>query len=56
MQLKTFKYRLYPTAKKKRPVLCLKAARNGYAMCLAERKYSYELEDAASGCTNGCAW
>ena len=50
MQLKTFKYRLYPTpAQVKRLELCLNAARNWYNMCIAERKYSYELEGRSVG-------
>ena len=50
MQLKTFKYRLYPTpAQEKRLELCLNAARNWYNMCIAERKYSYELEGRSVG-------
>ena len=50
MQLKTFKYRLYPTpAQEKRLVLCLNAASNWYNMCVAERKYSYALEGRSVG-------
>src|SRR5258707_14712743 len=50
MQLKTFKYRLYPTpAQEKRLVRCLDAARNWYNMCVAERKYSYALEGRSVG-------
>src|SRR5258708_35171411 len=50
MQLKTYKYRLYPTpAQEKRLALCLNAARSWYNMCVAERKYSYELEGRSVG-------
>jgi putative transposase len=50
MQLKTFKYRLYPTSAQERQLaLCLSAARNWYNMCVAERKYSYELEGRSVG-------
>jgi putative transposase len=45
MMLKTFKYRLYPTPAQERQLrLCLDAARNWYNMCVAERKYAWELE------------
>jgi putative transposase len=45
MNLRTFKYRLYPTAAQERQLrLCLDAARNWYNMCVAERKYAWELE------------
>lgn len=45
MQLKTFKYRLYPSTTQERQMhLCLNAARNWYNMCVAERKYAWELE------------
>jgi len=48
--LKTFKYRLYPTpAQDKRLALCLDAARNWYNMCVAERKYAWELEGRSVG-------
>ena len=50
MQLKTFKFRLYPTkAQDKHLRLCLKAARGWYNMCLAERKYDWELEQRTVG-------
>lgn len=50
MQLKTFKYRLYPTpAQAKRLCLCLNAARSWYNMCVAERKYAWELEGRSVG-------
>ena len=50
MQLKTFKYRLYPTpAQEKRLTRCLDASRNWYNMCVAERKYAYELEGRSVG-------
>jgi len=49
-QLITFKYRLYPTpAQERQLALCLNAARNWYNMCVAERKYSYELEGRSVG-------
>ena len=50
MQVKTFKYRLYPTASQEcQLTLCLDAARNWYNMCVAERKYSYQLEGRTVG-------
>ena len=50
MQIKTFKYRLYPTASQVRQLtLCLDAARHWYNMCVAERKFSYELEGRSIG-------
>lgn len=50
MQIKTFKYRLYPSPAQERQLqLCLDAARNWYNMCVAERKYSYELEGRTVG-------
>jgi len=50
MQLKAFKYRLYPTPAQERQLqLCLDAARNWYNMCVAERKYAYELEGRRVG-------
>lgn len=50
MQVKTFKYRLYPTsAQEKCLSLCLDAARSWYNMCVAERKYAYELEGRTVG-------
>jgi putative transposase len=45
MQIKTFKYRLYPTpAQEKLLTQVLSVCRHWYNMCLAERKYAYELE------------
>ncbi len=45
MALKTFKYRLYPSPSQEKALQrCLDAARNWYNMCVAERKYAYELE------------
>ena len=45
MPLKTFKYRLYPTpAQEQQLGLYLDGARHWYNMCVAERKYAYELE------------
>jgi len=45
MALKTFKYRLYPTpAQERQMVQVLNVCRHWYNMCLAERKWSYELE------------
>jgi len=45
MQLRTFKYRLYPTPSQQRQLQkCLDAARSWFNMCLAERKYAWELE------------
>lgn len=50
MQLKTFKYRLYPTpAQERLLVLCLNAARNWYNMCLEDRKVAWELEQRSVG-------
>lgn len=50
MQLKTFKYRLYPTPSQERQLqVCLDAARGWYNMCVAERKYGYELEGRSVG-------
>jgi len=49
-QRKTFKYRLYPTPAQERQLeVCLSAARNWYNMCVAERKYTYELEGRGVG-------
>jgi putative transposase len=49
-QLKAFKYRLYPTrAQEKRLRVCLDAARNWYNMCVAERKYAWDLEGRSVG-------
>lgn len=43
--LKTFKYRLYPTSAQERQMFqVLNVCRHWYNMCLAERKYAYELE------------
>jgi putative transposase len=48
--VEAFKYRLYPTpAQERRLELCLSAARHWYNMCLAERKYTYELEGRSVG-------
>ena len=45
MALKTFKYRLYPSkAQDKNLWLILNIARSWYNMCIAERKFGYELE------------
>jgi len=45
MQLKTFQYRLYPKpAQAQQMVQVLNVCRHWYNMCLAERKWSYELE------------
>lgn len=45
MALKTFKYRLYPTPAQEHQLLqVLNVCRHWYNMCLAERKYAYELE------------
>src|SRR6476660_6337369 len=50
MPLQTFKYRLYPSPSQERALeLCLAAARGWYNMCVAERKYSYELEGRSVG-------
>ncbi len=50
MRLITYKYRLYPTnVQDKRLRLCLKAARGWYNMCLAERKYAWEVEQRTVG-------
>lgn len=50
MELKTFKYRLYPTqAQAKGLQHSLDAARSWYNMCVAERKYAYELEGRSVG-------
>jgi transposase len=44
-RLKTLKYRLYPSKRQTRNLFnTLACARNFYNMCLAERKWSYELE------------
>jgi putative transposase len=43
--LKTFKYRLYPSKRQERNLFrVLACARSFYNMCLAERKWTYELE------------
>ena len=43
--LNTFKYRRYPTAAQERQMFqVLNVCRHWYNMCLAERKWSYELE------------
>jgi hypothetical protein len=43
--LKTFKYRLYPTFAQERQMFqVLNVCRHWYNMCLAEHKWSYELE------------
>ena len=45
MTLKAFKYRLYPTPAQERQMFqVLNVCRHWYNMCLAERKYAYELE------------
>ncbi len=45
MSLKAFKYRLYPTpAQEQQMFQVLNVCRSWYNMCLAERKWSYELE------------
>lgn len=45
MSLKAFKYRLYPTPAQERQMFqVLNVCRHWYNMCLAERKWSYELE------------
>ncbi len=45
MQLKTFKYRLYPTAtQEKWLVQVVDVCRHWYNMCVAERKVAWELE------------
>lgn len=44
-RLKTFKYRLYPTTAQEREMFqVLNVCRHWYNLCLAERKYAYELE------------
>jgi transposase len=49
-QLKAFKYRLYPTpAQEKLLTNALNCARNLYNMCVAERKYAYQLEGRSVG-------
>ncbi len=48
--LKTFKYRLYPTpAQERQMFLVLNVCRNFFNMCVAERKYAYELEGRSVG-------
>ncbi len=43
--MRTYKYRLYPTpAQEKQMLNVLNVCRHWYNMCLAERKWSYELE------------
>src|SRR5476651_286294 len=45
MQLKTFKYRLYPKPSQERQLVqVLDVCRHWYNMCIAERKYAWELE------------
>ncbi|MHB8625819.1 MAG: RNA-guided endonuclease InsQ/TnpB family protein [Aggregatilineales bacterium] len=45
MQLKTFKYRMYPTqAQEKRLVQVLDVCRHWYNMCIEDRKVAWELE------------
>jgi len=48
MQLKTFKYRLYPTsAQEKLLVQVLDVCRYWYNMCIEDRKVAWELEKRA---------
>lgn len=48
--LKTFKYRLYPSKAQERNLsLVLEVTRQFYNMCLAERKWAYELEGRSVG-------
>ncbi|NDJ59973.1 MAG: helix-turn-helix domain-containing protein [Chloroflexi bacterium] len=44
--VRTFKYRLYPPkAQERRMFQVLEVCRNWYNMCLAERKWAYQLEE-----------
>lgn len=50
MAEKTFKYRLYPTPTQEKLLTnTLNCARNLYNMCIAERKYAYQLEGRSIG-------